>query len=52
VTLWQYDIYKVLARVDLGLTTFDRQFNNTLQISACLVSTDICVAVTGYSGVY
>lgn len=47
VLLWQHDIFKMLARIDLGIV--DPPTGNTFQISEFNVSTHLVVAVTGPS---
>jgi len=49
VLLWQYDLFKVLARIDLGFN--DPAIGNTLQMSYRNVSTELVVCLTG-EGVY
>jgi len=45
VLLWQHDIFKMLARIDLGIV--DPPSGNTFQISESNASTNLVVAVTG-----
>ena len=49
VLLWQHDMFKILARIDLGFN--DPTIGHTFQMSYRNVSTELVVTLTG-QGVY
>ena len=49
VLLWQHDMFKILARIDLGFN--DPTIGSTFQMSYRNVSTELVVTITG-QGVY
>ena len=49
VLLWQHDMFKVLARIDIGVQ--DPTIGSTFQMSYRNVSTELVVTLTG-AGIY